>query len=185
MNHVSSNSKQSILSQTFAPYGAADVELEWFFTMAACDVGLRSNFLEVLHPTLVPSAEDRVEALRAQRIIERRLSRLSAFDAGVLQAAYVARPWPVALRETMGRSTGVLVRLAAAEAVDGHLPQSDTTLDALERRVGETLTLQLAQSGLATMSWVHAKASVLLRQAFAGYVTARGGGAPKALRGGV
>ena len=159
--------------------GPADQELEWFFTMAESDMGARSNFYQVLD---IPesSMEDRADASHAQRIMLRRFVEVGDHDAGVLKAAYMARPWPLALREELGRVTGVVVRLASA---DIGLPEDDKALDALERRTADWLNEALARKGRSGIERFRPKASALLQSAFLSYVRERGGPRVPVLRG--
>ncbi len=163
-------------TKLFRPYGNADTELEWFFTMADSAVGSPSNFVESLLP--VPASwkdddtmETRVEAAHAQRTLLKWVQEVGDFDAGVLQAAYTARPWPLLLREEFGRLTGVIVRLAT---VDTGLPEDPKALDAVERRTAIRLNDALPRRG-AVFDRVVPKGSQLLQAAFAAYVRERGG----------
>ena len=155
----------------FPPPGPADRELEWYFTMAESDMGDRSNFSAVLG---IPesSMEDRAEASHAQRTMRRRFVAMGMQDVGVLQVAYVARRWPLALRKKLGRVTGVVVRLAAA---DVGLPDDDVELGALERRTADRLSVTLAQQGHAGLAKYHPRALAFLERAFRSYVRERGG----------
>ena len=156
----------------FPPPGPADQELEWFFTMAESDMGARSNYAAVLDAADDLTMEDRAEAAHAQRQILKRLREVGDHDAGVLKAAYIARPWPLVLREGLGRVTGVLVRLAC---VDLGLPEDDAQLDALERRTADRLSVTLAQQGHAGLAKFHPRALAFLERAFRSYVRERGG----------
>ena len=107
-------------TESFVPSGKADKELEWFFTMAESDMGDRSNFVASLARVLPDepgnsTMEERAEAAHAQRSLLQWIQEVGDHDAGVLKVAYVARPWPLMLREELGRLTGVVVRLGAAE----------------------------------------------------------------------
>ena len=100
------------------PTATVDAELDWFFNRAECDMGNRSNYEAVLGkyaatPRL-PTPEDAAEASHAHRTIRGWLKAIADSDAGVLQAAYVMRPWPEKLYDELGRITGVVVRLACA-----------------------------------------------------------------------
>jgi hypothetical protein len=163
----------------FPPPGPADRELEWYFTMAESDMGDRSNFSAVLG---IPesSMEDRAEASHAQRTMRRRFVAMGMQDVGVLQVAYVARRWPLALRKKLGRVTGVVVRLAAA---DVGLPDDDVELGALELRTADRLNDALARDGTTALERVRPKGVVLLRQAFQAYLRERGGASAAMLRG--
>ena len=99
------------------PCGPADEELEWFFTMAESSMGVRSNFEASLRIQRHrrDRSESHIEAASAHRIILERLRSMGHPHPGVLQAAYTARRWPVPLLVALGRLTGIVVRLAAAE----------------------------------------------------------------------
>jgi hypothetical protein len=169
-----------LTSGVFPPVGPADRELEWFFTMAECDMGLRSNFTAILPDPPDSSIETGAEAVHAHRRILRWLTDVGDPDAGVLEAAYAARPWPLRLREELGRVTGVVVRLATAE--DG-MPDDDAQLDALERRTAERLNDALALRGADALARFRGRGLVLLRRAFIAYERARGGPRVPAIRG--
>jgi hypothetical protein len=164
----------------FQPRGPADVELDWFFNLAECDMGDRSNYFAMLGRQEPDTMEDRAEACHARRLIRRRLLNLGSHDAGVLQVAYAARPWSIELRDELGRATGVVVRLAAAEV---GLPDDDTELDVLERRTAQWLSEALARTGPAALERLHPRALGLLKRAFRAYVRQRGGDDEPALRG--
>ena len=96
---------------------SVDEELDWFFNRAECDMGLSSNYQQALRarsaaPLRTP--EDAAEAAHRQRRIRGWLEVMDDADAGVLQAAYELRPWPVALFDELGRLTGIVVKLACA-----------------------------------------------------------------------
>ena len=119
---------------------AFDVELEWFFNRAECDMGIRSTFEATLgarcpRPGL-PSPEETVEAAHAYRILRGWLRAIDDRDAGVLQAAYEARPWPVPLDDDLGRLTGIVVRLACAV---GTWPEDRRAQQAMEMARAEVL----------------------------------------------
>ena len=173
-----------IAPQIFVPYGKADKELEWFFTMAECDIAPRSAFVASLARVLPNESEertmeDRAESVHAQRTLLRWIQEVGNHDAGVLKAAYVARPWPLMLREELGRLTGVVVRLRAAEI---GLPDDDRELDTLEQRTAHRLNEALA-CGASIVDRLKHKASPLLRKAFTAYVRERGGKDKPVLRG--
>jgi hypothetical protein len=163
-------------NRVFIPTGPADHELEWFFTMAECDIGGRSAFVASLARVLDDepgdtTMEERAEAAHAQRKILRWIHEVGDHDAGVLQVAYVAKPWPLTLREELGRLTGVVVRIASAEV---GLPDDERALDALEQRTAMRLDEALARR-LPILERFQRLASPLLRRAFVAYVRERGG----------
>jgi hypothetical protein len=165
----------------FTPSGNADKELEWFFTMAESDMGDRSNYMAMVgEHDPQDDIEARAESAHAQRAIVRWLWEVGDRDAGVLKAAYAARPWPLALREELGRVTGIVVRLASAEV---GLPDEDAALDDLERRTADRLAETLARLGRSGLERHEAKARSLLGGAFASYVRERGGKEKPVLRG--
>ena len=102
-NQIALQSAQQTATAIFVPTGNADEELEWFFTMAESDMGDRSNFASsMIHLTAAQQEnlmDMQAEAAHAQRTLLEWIRELDDFDAGVLQAAYVARPGPLALRE--------------------------------------------------------------------------------------
>jgi len=159
----------------FTPRGPADRELEWFFTEAESDMGSRSNYVQSLSyvpPTLPDDTLDqRAEASHAQRTLLSWIRALEDFDAGVLKAAYAARRWPLLLRERFGRLTGLVVRLAAAEA---GLPDDDAALAALEQRTALRLN-ESTSANEEAVARLARRASPILKAAFEAYVRERGG----------
>jgi hypothetical protein len=161
----------------FEPGGPADTELEWFFTMAESDMGNRSNFMAMLShisPNLRDddTVETRAEAAHASRVIRNRLRVIGDPGAGILEAAYAAKAWPVPLLEALGRITGVVVRLACATT---DLPDDDAELNVLELRTSNRLAEALGGPGRDQLAELCARASVLLRTAWRAYVQVRGG----------
>jgi hypothetical protein len=167
----------------FIPTGPADAELEWFFTQADSDIvgpsAFVANLARVLDEPGDTTMEERAEAAHAQRKILRWMQEIGDHDAGVLKVAYTARPWPLKLREKLGRLTGVVVRIAAAEV---GLPDDDLALDALERRTAERLG-EAPVERAGPMERLQRAASPLLRRAFVAYVRERGGRERPVLRG--
>jgi hypothetical protein len=157
----------------FIPTGPADIELEWFFTMAESDMGSRSNFGASVGDPPQDSPESCAEAARAARIIEGRLQRIGELHAGVLTAAYRARPWPLRLREALRRVTGVVVRIGSAEQ---GLPDDLGERDALDLRTATWLADALARGDRQGFSGLELRARVLLRAAVVAYQQVRGGG---------
>jgi hypothetical protein len=174
------DSELELSAVPFRPNGPADIELDWFFNLAECDMGTGSNYAILLGPQDGDSPEDRAEACHAQRIIRRRLLNLGGCDAGVLQVAYAARPWSSELRKALGRATGVVVRLAAAEM---GLPDDDKELDVLELRTAGWLAEALTRTGPGAVERLRPQALALLKRAFRAYVQERGGKEKPALRG--
>ena len=173
-----------LATQIYVPRGKADTELEWFFTMAESDMGARSAFVASLARVLPDepgdnTIEERVDAAYAQRTLLRWLQEVGDHDAGVLKAAYMARPWPLMLREELGRLTGVVVRIRSAEI---GLPDDDRALDALEQRTANRLNEALA-NGAPLIERLQQQASPLLKRAFEAYVRERGGREAPVLRG--
>jgi len=106
-----------LLVADLRPLPAIDAELDWFFNQAECDMGASSNFDLVrgamsTAPRITP--EDAVEAAHLYRRVLTWLRTIADSDAGVLQAAYELRDWPVALFDELGRLTGIVVKLACA-----------------------------------------------------------------------
>jgi hypothetical protein len=99
------------------PLPSVNEDLDFFFNRAECDMGISSNFEQALGPksTWVRlSPEDAAEAAHRYRRIRTWLKAISDPDAGVLQAAYELRDWPVALFDQLGRLTGIVVKMACA-----------------------------------------------------------------------
>jgi hypothetical protein len=99
--------------------------LDWFFTRAARDIGMGSNFdmlaqmakmgISSGDPDANESRLDRVRhAVHEYRKVRAVLSLLHAEDYQVLDARYEDRQWPVELVQAFGRSTGVAVRTPVA-----------------------------------------------------------------------
>jgi hypothetical protein len=120
---------------------AFDVELEWFFNRAECDMGVRSTFEATLGARCprarALSPDETVEPAHAYRTIRGWLRAIDDRDAGVLQAAYEVRPWPVHLYDDLGRLTGVVVRLAC---VVGAWPADRRAQQATEMARAEVLS---------------------------------------------
>ena len=139
------------------PCGPADEELEWFFTMAESSMGRRSNFEDSLRIQRHrrDQSESHVEAVRAHRVILERLRSIGDPHAGVLQAAYTARPWPLPLLLALGRHTGIVVRLATVQIGlldDSHLArvEEDVARGLLETLYKEEARLALLRKTAAT-----------------------------------
>ena len=99
------------------PLPSIDEELDWFHNRSESDMGVSSNFEHMLGakstaPRRTP--EDAAEAAHRYRCIRRRLTSMADADAGVLQAAYELREWPITLFDEFGRLTGIVVKLACA-----------------------------------------------------------------------
>ena len=111
------------------PTPIVDTELDWFFNRAECDMGVSSNFHDVLHPRLPRNErvtpEDAAEASHAHRTIRRWLLGIPDADAGVLQAAYEQRDWPAWLVDELGRITGVVVAHRMRARRSGPADQAD------------------------------------------------------------
>jgi hypothetical protein len=104
-------------------------------------MGVRSTFEATLGTRCpreaAPSPEETVEAAHAYRTVRRWLQAIDDRDAGVLQAAYESRPWPVHLYDDLGRLTGVVVRLAC---VVGAWPADRRAQQAMEMARAEVLS---------------------------------------------
>ena len=100
------------------PLPDVDEELDWFFNRAEAAMVLPSNFQSGLGPRgggePYTTPDDAVEAAHRHRRVLAWLKVIPDSDAGVLQAAYEVRPWPIPLYDALGRLTGVFVRLACA-----------------------------------------------------------------------
>jgi hypothetical protein len=90
------------------PRQALETELDWFFNRAESDIACLGQ------RAYEHTAEDAAEASHRHRRIRSWLKAIPDSDAGVLQAAYELRPWPIELYDQLGRLTGVFVRLACA-----------------------------------------------------------------------
>jgi hypothetical protein len=128
-----------------------DVELEWFFNRAECDMGIRSNFeraMRISDPQRdAPNPESLVDAAHAYRQIRGWLRAIPDSDAGVLQAAYEIRPWPPELYDELGRLTGIVVRLACAH---GPWPAERLSQERVEMAMARLLASDVAKPvGLA------------------------------------
>jgi hypothetical protein len=87
------------------------------FNRAECDMGVPSNFHAAAWrdgAMRQRTPEHAFHAARRYRRVRTWLEAIPDSDAGVLQAAYVLRPWPAPLHDELGRLTGVVVRLACA-----------------------------------------------------------------------
>ena len=160
------------------PSAIVDSELDWFFNRAECDMGNQSNYEAVLGkyagaPRL-PTPEDAAEASHAQRTIRRWLKAIADSDAGVLQAAYVMRPWPEKLYDEFGRLTGVVVRLACAM---GHWPEDHAGQELVEMARAEWLESHCAKGSgrsLAPLQTLRRDAEIRFARAHHAYAVARG-----------
>ena len=154
------------------PYGPADEELEWFFTLEEASLGLRSNFEDSL--MLQRHRRDRteayVEAARTRRVIRERPLRMGDPDAGVLQTAYAPRPWPGALRHELGRLAGVVVRLATAKV--GLI--NDHDLKRVEEHVAHALVERRKQDGPEEIARLRETAARYFDHAYGAYRQQRG-----------
>jgi hypothetical protein len=102
------------------PSAEVDEELVWFFCAEDGDFAPQSNFGRMLSPVSEDGTwrtpEDHFAAVRRHRALRGCLRSMPDRDAGVLQCAYLPRPWPVRLRKELGRLTGIVVRLACDRA---------------------------------------------------------------------
>jgi hypothetical protein len=166
----------------YRPTGAPDIELEWFFTMADSAMGCRSNYAALLLGDVRDdSPEACAEAARARRKILGHLTYIGDPKAGVLSAAYEPKPWPLALREALGRLTGVVVRLDSAAG--GRLPDDTFGRAAFDLRSAARLTAILAGGERALLVPLVSCARSLLRDAVVAYERARGGHERPVVRG--
>jgi hypothetical protein len=123
--------------------------------------------------------DERAEAAHAQTTLLKWIRELDDFDAGVLQAAYMARPWPPRLFTELGRLTGVVARLGSVEV---GLPEKRHELEALELRTAARLDDALARNA-SVVKCLQLRASPLLERAFEAYVRERGGEKKPVFRG--
>jgi hypothetical protein len=102
-----------------APSPFIDEELRWFFHIEDGDTS-SSNYGRMLSHVTEDgewrTLEEHAAGERKHRIILSHLKSLADVDAGVLQCAYAARPWPAGLAKELGRLTGVVVRLSCDRA---------------------------------------------------------------------
>jgi hypothetical protein len=149
--------KQAVYVHQLRASPQVEDELEWFFNRAESDMGVPSNF------QLAPwrdgamgqrTPEHTFHAARRHRRVRTWLKAIPDSDAGVLQCAYLHRPWPVALHGELGRLTGVVVRLACSL---GRWPDDRAEQEATEMARAEWL--------VSTGSRLHADVAILrLRQ---------------------
>ena len=160
------------------PSATVDSELDWFFNRAECDMGNRSNYEAVLGqyaatPRL-PAPEDAAEASHAHRTIRGGLKAIADSDAGVLQAAYVMRPWPEKLYDELGRITGVVVRLACAR---GRWPEDHADQERVEMARAQWLESRCAKGcgrSLAPLQELRRDGEVRFARAHHAYAVVRG-----------
>jgi hypothetical protein len=143
---------------------AVDEELEWFFSVQKS---------EVEDETMGDEDEGYTAAAIAYRKIRVRLLEMEDRDAGVLKSAYRPGPWPAELHESLGRLTGVVVRLASAEI---GWPEDSAEQDKLEARVGGYLERARIQSGVAALARFRPRATEFLKSAIQSYARERGRG---------
>ena len=150
------------------PTQAAQDDLEWFFNKADSEMGAQSNFHAALgtHRSPPVATEDAVEACRRVRRIRSWLKAIADPDAGVLQAAYELRAWPVALYDKLGRLTGIVVRLACA--LD-RWPADRSAQRALEMVRAGWLVAQSLTPSNATLARLRQEATVRLSRAHTAY----------------
>ncbi len=165
-------SERATAVHTLRASPAVEAELEWFFSMAESAMGCRSNFAQAaarVRPLEdLPTPEDDAEAAREQRRIRALVRAMPSKQAGVLQAAYAPRPWPLGLREELGRLTGLVVRLTCAEVA---LPDDRQGLDAVEIVVAKELDRRRAEKGIdgGRMARLRHRAERLLGAALRAY----------------
>lgn len=154
------------------PLGTIAAELGWFF---AVDDGRRTRpyFDQASARQLaawlrVPEHDARQEPMH--RRIRRWVVAVDDPDAGVLQAAYAPRAWPAALRDELGKYTGIVVRLASAM----EWPGETWAQDLLEIRVACRLDAALVAGGPEVFAVFRTAAVGLLSHALAAYVAVRG-----------
>jgi hypothetical protein len=156
------------------PRPKADAELAWFFPMAA-QVGKTTRLFEVLAPggTALGRLDFQVRSIRAYNTILERLRVMGDPDAGILACAYADRAWPSMLAERFGLLTGIMVRLAVAEAVS--LPDDDDALSVLEMHWAERMAHALVLFDGINVQLFERKARVLFDRASRAYQRQRGG----------
>lgn len=126
-------------------------ELEWFFTRAESDLGLRSNFLTGdTHggdggDVLVEAR--RLAAVARERVCHAAFRRLRPGTQRTLADAFRPRQWPPQVQEAFGWLAGVVYRLpAAVEAYEARKVPSDTLEQVASQRAGARLCAFRAQA---------------------------------------
>ncbi len=171
-----------LLAHQLRPSAVLEEELDWFFTRAESDMGLRSNFealMEMASTGLVgtladpadEAAEDRIEAAHAERVIRRRLQAMPVHQLGVLVAAFEPHPWPSNLHAELGQLTGIVVRLATAKvgAAGGRQPRASHVAAA-----AVALSETLKSEGAVALALLRSEAHGLLLGALRAYARVRG-----------
>jgi len=161
-------------SDKLPPAGIADDELRWFFSVH--DGKWASPYLDELEAQRHPDLPE-TDAFEKQVywVLRKRIVRLGDHDAGVLMAAYAPRPWPPRLRRTLGRLTGVVVRLVSAGS---DWPPDRPTQDVLEVRVARQLELALAVFDRDVFAAYRTSARALLGRALRAYLAERDANPP-------
>jgi|HubBroStandDraft_1064217.scaffolds.fasta_scaffold74123_3 hypothetical protein len=160
------------------PDPRAEAEVLWFFVLAECEMGNRSNFAESLgrranlwdHKT----PEDFVEAAHKHRRIQDWLRAMPSSEAGVLQAAYDPRCWPRVVLERFGRIAGVAVRMMCAE---GDWPEDRRSQEQVEMKRARELEVMCmnGQRDAKTVRDLRNRATDRLERALRAYTVARKG----------
>jgi hypothetical protein len=163
-NHCIAAGAKGTRAAPFPISPAVDEELEWFFAVQNGDVEYESWGDEDGGYTA---------GAMAYRKIRIWLLEMEDRDAAVLKSAYTPGPWPAQLHETLGRLTGVVVRLASAEI---GWPEDSAEQDKLEARAGAYLDRARVQSGTAPLTRFRSRATELLRSAIQSDARERGRG---------
>ena len=151
----------------------ADKELAWFFPKVDA-VGKARRPFEVLAPggTTFGNLNFQVHAIRTYNTILDRLRAIGDPHAGVLACAYAERSWPVALVTPFGQLTGVMVRIAAAEAEV--LPDDEDARALVEMQTATRLAREVAVHGRAHHRSLQRSAKRRFAKAFGAYERQRG-----------
>ncbi len=155
------------------PHGAADEELEWFFSVEGVELEQRSNFMDSLVPVQHRADAEPSDEAGVYRVIFGHLGEVGDPDAGVLEAAYAPREWPKSLQSELRRLTGIVVRLAVAEI---GMPETVAETEVLEHRLAARLADALKRLGPKGVERFRGKAQAHFDRAYSAYQHERGKG---------
>jgi hypothetical protein len=158
---------------------AVDGELYWFFNLAESEMGPESNFDRLLSAVSAErqwhTTEDQAEATHAHRRILGWLRAMPNHQAGVLQATYEPRDWPLAVRAEFGRLSGVAVRLTCPR---DEWPEDRRSQEAMDMTRARDLEARCIGQGTDVMflERLRKEADLRLEGAFGAYLKVRGTG---------
>jgi hypothetical protein len=170
----STESERTTLALSTRPPRAVEDDLEFYFNLAECKLGLSCNVYESLNHygvAAAPSPDAVVEEAHRYRLVRRALKAIPDSDAGVLQVAYEVRPWPEALTRELGRLTGVVVRLTCIPAWWPEEREAQVRMDTAQ---ADMLAMQLRCAGHGSLARLRHTAEVRLARAHRLYAAARG-----------